>query len=100
MAAISHADKEPKLAQWRASARRGRMLAEGGNAVASEPDRIDPTHLSVEQAAKLLSAAAKQRVPAEQIATDIEAGAPTNTDGTLNLVHYASWLVKEMGRGS
>jgi len=30
---------------------------------------------------------------------DVLAGAPTNADGTLNLVHYAAWLVKEMGRG-
>ena len=36
----------------------------------------------------------------EQIASDLEAGAPQNTDGTINLVHYAAWLVKEMGRGS
>jgi hypothetical protein len=27
---------------------------------------------------------------------DIDAGAPTNADGTINLVHYAAWLVKEM----
>ena len=26
----------------------------------------------------------------------IEAGAPTNTDGTVNLVHYAAWLVREL----
>ena len=26
------------------------------------------------------------------------AGAPTNPDGTLNLVEFAAWLVKEMGR--
>ena len=60
---------------------------------------VDPNRLSVEQAAKLLSAAAKVRVPAEQIAADVEAGAPRNPDGTINLVHYAAWLVKEMGRG-
>ena len=60
---------------------------------------LDPTRLSVEQAAKLLSAAAKVRVPIDQIAADMEAGAPQNTDGTINLVHYAAWLVKEMSRG-
>lgn len=61
---------------------------------------LDPNRLSVDQAAKLLSAAAKVRVPAEQIASDLEAGAPQNQDGTLNLVHYAAWLVREMGRGA
>jgi len=29
----------------------------------------------------------------------IHGGAPVNPDGTLNLVHYAAWLVKEMDRG-
>jgi len=65
-----------------------------------EKTPLDPNRLSVEQAAKLLSAAAKVRVPAEQIAADLEAGAPRNQDGTLNLVHYAAWLVREMGRSA
>ncbi|MFN9880868.1 MAG: hypothetical protein ACK557_20565 [Planctomycetota bacterium] len=60
---------------------------------------VDPNRLTPEQAAKLLSAAAKIRIPLEQIAEDIEAGAPLNADGTLNLVHYAAWIVKELGRG-
>ncbi len=60
--------------------------------------RIDPNRLTVEQAAKLLSAAAKVRIPPEQIAGDLEAGAPANADGTINLVHYAAWLVKETAR--
>jgi hypothetical protein len=30
---------------------------------------------------------------------DIASGAPTNPNGTMNLVHYVAWLVKEMGRG-
>jgi len=64
-----------------------------------EHSPLDPNRLSVEQAAKLLSAAAKVRVPAEQIVADLDAGAPRNPDGTLNLVQYAAWLVKEMGRG-
>lgn len=60
---------------------------------------LDPKSLSVEQAAKLLSAAFKVRIPPEQIAADLESGAPQNPDGTINLVHYAAFLVKEMGRG-
>lgn len=65
----------------------------------SENAPIDPNRLTPEQAAKLLSAAARIRVPAEQIAADLEVGAPQNADGTINLVHYAAWIVKEMGRG-
>ncbi|MEQ8790100.1 MAG: hypothetical protein RIC55_27635 [Pirellulaceae bacterium] len=67
--------------------------------LAADNPPLDPNRLTPEQAAKLLSAAAKLRVPVEQIATDLEAGAPQNPDGTMNLVHYAAWLVKEMGRG-
>jgi hypothetical protein len=55
---------------------------------------IDPNRLTVEDASKLLS------VSPEQIAQDVEAGLPTNPDGTINLVHYAAWLIKEMGRGN
>jgi len=61
---------------------------------------VDPNRLSPEQAAKLLSAAAKIRVSVEQIREDLEAGAPRNSDGTINLMHYAAWMVKEMGRGN
>lgn len=67
-------------------------MAEGNGAV-------DPQRLSIEQAAKLLSAAAKLRIPVEQIRQDLEKGAPQNGDGTINLVHYAAWQVKELGRG-
>jgi hypothetical protein len=33
------------------------------------------------------------------IRADLAAGAPVNTDGTINLVHYAAWLVKERSGG-
>lgn len=61
---------------------------------------IDPNRLSVEQAAKLLSAAGKVRIPPKQIEADLEAGAPKNADGTINVVNYSAWLVQEMSRGS
>ena len=66
--------------------------------MSGETSPVDPNRLTPEQAAKLLSAAAKVRVPVEQIATDLESGAPQNPDGTINLVHYAAWLLKGMGR--
>jgi len=61
--------------------------------------QVDPTRLSVEQAAKLLSAAYRERIDAEKIQMDLENGSPVNGDGTINLVSYAAWLAKEMGRG-
>lgn len=60
---------------------------------------LDPTALTPEDAARLLSRAGGQPVTVEMLQADIAAGAPTNADGTINLVHLAAWLVKEMGRG-
>ena len=60
---------------------------------------LDPNRLTPAQAAKLLSAAAKLKIPVEQIKQDLADGAPTNVDGSLNLMHYAAWLAGEMRRG-
>ncbi|AMV35307.1 hypothetical protein VN12_24490 [Pirellula sp. SH-Sr6A] len=60
---------------------------------------VDPTRLSIEQAAKLLSAAYRERIDAEKIRKDLHEGAPANVDGTINLVNYSAWQAKEMGRG-
>ena len=68
--------------------------------MSNENGPVDPNRLTPAQASKLLSAAAKVQIPVGQIEEDIQSGAPTNPDGTLNLMHYAAWLVKGMGRGS
>ena len=66
----------------------------------SEPTGpVDPSKLSVEQAARLLTSAYRQQVPVALIEADVDAGAPTNADGTINLVHYTAWLLSEMNRG-
>ena len=57
------------------------------------------TALTVAQAAKVLSAAGGRRITEEMLRADIDAGAPVNVDGTLNLVHYTAWLLKEMAGG-
>jgi len=62
-----------------------------------QPNRaMSPTAIAVADAARLLAAASGYSVTPEQIQADIVAGAPANIDGTINLVHYAAWLVKEM----
>jgi len=58
--------------------------------------RLNPTALPVADAARLLSAAGGQAVTVEMLEADVAAGAPTNPDGTLNLMRYAAWLAKEM----
>ena len=60
---------------------------------------LNPTALSLADAARMLSKVGGQAVTEAMLGDDLLAGAPTNADGTINLVHYAAWLVKEMGRG-
>ena len=66
-------------------------MSEGSN-------QVDPKRLSVEQAAKLLSAAYRERIEPDKIRLDLQNGAPVNVDGTINLAHYSAWQAKEMGR--
>jgi hypothetical protein len=66
--------------------------------MASQSSQLSPTALSLADAARVFSAVSRQPVEPEMLEEDIAAGAPTNADGTLNLVHYAAWLVKEMSR--
>jgi hypothetical protein len=60
---------------------------------------LNPSALEIGDAAKLLSKISGQTVSECMIEEDIESGAPVNANGTLNLVHYAAWLVKEMAIG-
>jgi hypothetical protein len=60
---------------------------------------LNPNALSVANAARLLTKVGGRPITEEMLRTDIDAGAPVNADGTLNLVHLGAWLVKEMGRG-
>lgn len=61
--------------------------------------RLNPAALPVPEAARLLTQVGGRTVTEEMLRRDIAHGAPTNADGTLNLVQYCAWLVKEMARG-
>ena len=61
--------------------------------------RLNPAALGVADAARVLTRIGGKPVTEEMLRADIEAGAPTNANGTINLVHYAAWLVKEMNAG-
>jgi hypothetical protein len=63
--------------------------------MADEGPKLNPTAIPLADAARLLSAAGGQAVTVEVLTADVAAGAPTNADGTLNLVQYAAWLAKE-----
>jgi hypothetical protein len=60
---------------------------------------LNPSALSVRDAARVLSRASGRAITEVALQSHIAAGAPTNADGTLNLVHYAAWLVQEVARG-
>ncbi len=61
--------------------------------------RLNPAALPVADAARVLTRLGGKAVTEGMLNADIDAGAPTNADGTINLVHYAAWLVKEMTAG-
>jgi hypothetical protein len=70
-----------------------------GNAEGRHGGPLDPQALSPADAARVLTASGTEPVTVEMLRADIDAGAPTNPDGTVSLVALAAWLVKEMGRG-
>ena len=52
----------------------------------SQEKKLSPMALSAEEVAKTLG------IPREWVEQDLAAGAPTNADGTINLIHWAAWL--------
>ena len=56
----------------------------------------DPQALSLEDVARILTASGWKPVTVEMIRDDIDDGAPVNPDGTVNLVRYAAWLVRNV----
>ncbi len=57
---------------------------------------LNPQALRLADMARILTASGPQPVTVEMLQADIAEGAPTNANGTMNLVHYAAWLVKEV----
>ena len=60
---------------------------------------LSPQALPLVDAARILTKVSGQPISEELLRDDVIQGAPTNPDGTLNLVHYVAWLLKENGRG-
>ena len=61
-------------------------------------EKLQPTSLTVESTSRLLTAVGGKSMTEEMVQKDIEAGAPVNPDGTINLIHYAAWLAREKAR--
>lgn len=62
------------------------------------PAKVNPGAMTPEQVATALSRAGAAGATAEAVRAHVAAGAPANKDGTMNLVHYAAWLVAKMAR--
>jgi hypothetical protein len=62
-----------------------------------QPGGLNPSALTLANLARLLTKVGGQPVAEDMIEADLAAGAPLNADGTINLVHYCAWLVREMG---
>ena len=58
---------------------------------------LNPLAVPIPDAARLLSRLGGKPISEATIRADIDSGAPVNADGTLNLVEYAAWMVREMG---
>lgn len=67
---------------------------------ASAQSPLNPQAMTLADAARVFSAAAGATIDVAMLEADVAAGAPVNADGTINLVHYAAWLVREKARGS
>lgn len=52
--------------------------------------------MPVAEAARLLGAASGGVVTEEMLRADIDAGAPTNPDGTIHMMRYARWSVARL----
>ena len=63
------------------------------------PQRLNPAAMSPTDAARVLTRVGGSPVTEDMLRADIDAGAPTNADGSINLVHYAAWLVQQMSAG-
>ena len=65
--------------------------------------QLNPKAIAPEALARLLTAAGGTSIDVDDVRADIDAGAPSNADGTIDLVHYAAWLVRQVaehgGRG-
>jgi hypothetical protein len=65
------------------------------NAEGRQAGTLNPQALRLADMAHVLSVSGPKPVTVEMLQADIDDGAPTNPDGTMNLVQYARWLIQE-----
>ncbi len=62
--------------------------------------RADARALKIADLVAALKAAGSRTITEETVAADLAGGAPSNPDGTVDMLKYAAWiLMKENGHG-
>ena len=70
------------------------------NAQERQGGPLNPQALRRKDLVRILSGFLPRPVTLDMLEEDIDAGAPVNPDGSMNLLRYAAWLVKEAARGA
>ena len=65
--------------------------------MAKEPLKI--TAIDQDKLIEILRKSGSREMSPEALTADIAAGSPVNEDGTINMIEYAAWLIKEASRG-
>jgi hypothetical protein len=68
--------------------------------MAAERDALRLTAVPRETFSRLLKSAGAEHLSDEALERDRAAGAPIEADGTVNLLAYSAWLVKELADGA
>lgn len=58
--------------------------------------KLNPMRMTPADAARLLSKACGEAVTEEEVREAIDAGAPTDAEGNINIVHLGAWLLLEI----
>lgn len=61
-------------------------------------EHLNPLALSPENLVKVLVKSGCRIMTLEMLRRDIDSGMPVNVDGTVNLVKYMAWMIKEIDR--
>ena len=61
-------------------------------------EHLNPLALSPENLVKVLVKSGYRAMTMEMLQNDIDSGMPVNADGTVNLVKYMAWMIKEIDR--
>jgi len=58
--------------------------------------KLNPMSLCITDAAKLLSKAGGKSVTEDEVKQVIDAGAPVDASGNINLIHLGAWLNSQL----